>query len=72
MDLLQLTEQGYASGKELVEAGIKKKFELGRNEYGLQERVIIDNNNNQWDYMPEDYIYELRTGEAETVYLNLV
>lgn len=72
MDLQALTERGFADWQELDKAGIKKKFELGRNEFGFNERVIIDNNLNQWDYIPEDNMYELRTKGPETQYINLL
>lgn len=70
MTLEQLTQQGFASFSELKEAGITKKFELGKNEFGLNERVIIDNNQNQWDYIPEDQIYELRKEGIQPMYMN--
>lgn len=72
MDLQTLIQQGYASWFELDKAGIKKKFELGRNNWGFNERVIIDNNLNQWDYIPEDNIYELRTEGIQPQYNNLL
>lgn len=65
-----LTVQGFASYSELKEAGIRKVFELGKNEWGFNERVIIDNALNQWDYQPEDQIYELREGSAQAQYIN--
>lgn len=66
----QLTLQGYASRRELQEADmIKKQFDLGRNKWGFEERVIIDVNDRQWDYIPEDQIYEL-SPVTEYRYLN--
>ncbi len=72
MDLNDLTQQAFASYNELnsIEA-IKKKFDLGKNEFGFRERVIIDSNNNQWDYIPEDGIYELRNS-TESKYLQML
>jgi len=70
MSVHQLTLQGYASRKELREAGmIKKEFNLGTNEWGFSQRVILDINDRQWDYIPEDQIYEL-SPVTEYRYLN--
>lgn len=67
--LNELKEQGYASYTELKEAGIRKVFNLGKNEWGFNERVIIDNNYDQWNYIPEDEIYEF-SNEVKDKYLN--
>ena len=60
MNAEQLVEQGFASYKELKDAGIKNIIDLGTNEWGFKERVIILNNDSQWDYIPEDELYELK------------
>jgi hypothetical protein len=56
----EIVEQGFASYKELKDVGIKNTIDLGTNEFGFKERIIILNNNSQWDYIPEDELYELR------------
>ena len=55
-----LITQGYATYHQLKAYGIKKKYDLGRNDWGFREYLIVDEDNNQWDYIPEDGIYELR------------
>lgn len=61
MTLDQLTEQGFASYSELKATnGIKKVIEKGKNDFGFNEREIIDVNGNTWDYIPEDNTYELK------------
>lgn len=55
-----LINQGFASYFELEALGIKKKYDLGKNEWGFRERLIIDEFDNQWDYIPEDQLYEKR------------
>lgn len=56
----QLINQGFASYSELQALGIKKKYDLGINEWGFRERLIVDEFDNQWDYIPEDQLYEKR------------
>lgn len=60
MTLEQLTEQGFASAAELKLAGTKEIKDLGRNEWGFREFLLIDTNGRKWDYIPEDQLYELR------------
>lgn len=55
-----LINQGFASYHELDALGIKKKYNLGRNEWGFHEYLIVDIYDNQWDYIPEDGYYEKR------------
>lgn len=71
VDLQSAHSQGYATYGELKRVGMKKKFDLGQNEWGFLEHVIIDNDDRQWDYIPEDNIYELRE-DTEQRYLNLL
>jgi len=63
----ELVEQGFAEYIELKEAGIKNTVDLGKNEFGFNERVIILNNGSQWDYIPEDNLYELRRNKLLTI-----
>jgi hypothetical protein len=51
----------YKEYSELKEIGIKNSLELGKNDFNLTERVIITNDGRQWDYIPEDGIYQQRT-----------
>lgn len=66
--LLQLT--GYASYTELMDAGIKKTYDLGINDFGFREKIIELMDGSQWDWMPEDMIYELRKGDRYEITIN--
>lgn len=69
VDIKSAVEQGYATHGELQRVGYQKKFDLGENSWGFRTYVIIDNDNNQWDFIPEDMIYQLRD-TPESMYLN--
>jgi DNA-directed RNA polymerase delta subunit len=66
--LEKLIEQGYASTAELLDAGVKHMIDLGVNDWGLRERVAIDSENNQWDWMAEDQYWEKREDGVEFKY----
>ncbi len=67
MTIEALKEQGYADYSELKQAGIRKTISLGVNCWGFQSRIIETVDGTQWDYIPEDQIYELRTAEYISV-----
>lgn len=50
----------YASYSELKAKGIKHYWDRGINEWGFRERIIELNNGDQYDWIPEDQIYEIR------------
>ena len=45
---------------QLKDLGIKKTINLGRNEFGFNEKIIELNDGTQYDYIPEDNLYEIR------------
>lgn len=55
----------HGSFKELNALGIKKTYNLGKNEFGFTERIIELNDGTQYDYIPEDNYYEIRTERYE-------
>jgi len=57
----ELIQKGFADYFELDEAGISKKINHGKNKFGLIERTIILNDGSQWEYIPEDNLYELKS-----------
>jgi len=57
LTLNDLKKTGSATLEELDEVGYKRKFKLGRNEWGFDIIVIIDNDNSQWNYDGEQDIF---------------
>jgi hypothetical protein len=57
----------YADYFELNNRGIKHTISQGINSFGFQERTIICFDGTQWDYIPEDSIYEQRTENLYTI-----
>lgn len=57
-----LADRGYADYKELEEFGIKRSIDMGENAFGFREKIIETIDGTQWDYIPEDGIYEVRKG----------
>lgn len=54
-----------ATYSELEELGIKRKINLGKNEWGFNEKIIELVDGTQYDYIPEDNLYELRAEPFE-------
>ena len=46
---------------ELEKLGIKRTIKLGKNEFGFNEKIVELNDGTQYDYIPEDNLYEIRT-----------
>lgn len=46
---------------ELKELGIKRTIDMGKNSFGFNERIIELNDGTQYDYIPEDNLYEIKT-----------
>lgn len=55
----ELTKLGVATYRELKTAGIKGKLSIGNDDWGVPGYVIIDSNDRQWDFIPEDKNYIL-------------
>lgn len=50
----------YAEYSELKARGIRCTINQGLNDFGLQERIILCDDGTQWDYIPEDELYQQR------------
>ncbi len=59
MTLAELKEKGFASYLELKEH-ITRKIDLGTNEFGFKDKIVELSDGTQWDYLPEDNLYEIR------------
>lgn len=59
MTLEQLHAQGYGDYHDL-KPHLKQMVNLGRNDFDLENKYAVLTDDSQWDYMPEDRIYELR------------
>ena len=66
MNINQLHEQGFANYTEL-QPFIAKTVKLGTNEWGFQEKFIVLHDDSQWDFIPEDHIYEKRTSNLHYI-----
>jgi hypothetical protein len=55
-----IASRGVAEYSELKQIGITKLINRGRNEFGLIQLVVETADGNQWDYIPEDNLYEIR------------
>ena len=50
---------------ELDNLGIKKVIRLGKNEFGFNEKIIELNDGTQYDFIPEDNLYEKRSSKYQ-------
>jgi hypothetical protein len=66
--IYSLKKKGTATLQELEAVGFKRNFDLGYDEHGFPKSVIIDHTNHQWDFIPEEEVYE-HIGKADTYYL---
>jgi hypothetical protein len=57
MDIHELRSIGYATSTEL-KPFTKNTCSMGKNEWGFEERYIVDTYGGVWDWIPEDRIYE--------------
>lgn len=58
----------YADYQQLKEKGIAHTIRHDQDVFGNPQRTIICNDGTQWDYMPEDQIYERRTSNLFQLY----
>lgn len=54
---LSIKEQGYCEYYDL-KPFIKHVVNKGKNEWGFNEKIIILEDGSNWDYIPEDNMYE--------------
>jgi len=66
MALDALKTQGYADYSDL-KPYIKNTINKGKNEFGFNEKVIICDDGSNWDYIPEDGLYEYNPNSHVTV-----
>lgn len=62
LELRALVNRGFASYKELMNAGMIERINLGVNKFGLTEYIIIDDNFGEWEWNPREWKYEYKGG----------
>jgi hypothetical protein len=65
-ELLEIKIAEYLELKPFVKASINK----GVNSFGFNERTLILVDNSNWDYIPEDGLYELNENSRMSVSIN--
>jgi hypothetical protein len=65
-ELLKMKVAEYLELKPFIKVSINK----GINSFGFNERVLILVDNSNWDYIPEDGLYELNENNKMSVSIN--